>query len=542
MDQWIPINMDVEPGAFVLPLVDFAAAGELAKLPTPPKASVMDGEAGAEDTSVDAAFSVGLFGLVSAETKTHWETRAWDYVRSADVHAAPQTGKDYQVRWGFGSRFHVQYTTVDASVTVDTPLQIAGAADLQLTRTAYAVEMFGLATPAALGWLPAPGAFGADAWKKIDAGMRGSLVDVLNDPDRDTKVHPLPIAVKFDGSYAGLAVDKAVSIAFAIRSIAADRARSAALAAAAGKAHILAAEVARVYDLWRAAGAVTSDDFKLAKLTAQAWLDDRTDQVAMSRTVARRYPLTVPVSEDGAGLLGGDYLDRIVLRSQALSTDAATKMGFGSIASANVKGSASLLLYELLLRQGLTSTLVNDGVSIGTAKYAGLRLATSLQNVATSIQANFAMVAASASLNLSKAQFRLFDWGFNPQVPAGILVDTKFESTSFPEILAAVEAAKQKVAANPALITPRPKDDIVCGADFVEQSFPGARLIYYGLDRLRRAKNLSTASATAASFHMEKSHMGALYAYFWRDVQPAQEPPDDVQATAAKLFAFTEPV
>jgi hypothetical protein len=27
MDQWIPVNMDVEPGAFVLPLVDFATVG-----------------------------------------------------------------------------------------------------------------------------------------------------------------------------------------------------------------------------------------------------------------------------------------------------------------------------------------------------------------------------------------------------------------------------------------------------------------------------------------------------------------------------------
>ncbi len=542
MAQWVPINLDVEAGAFVLPLIDFADKGELAPLPDAPKAKdLTDAVSGALNTSTDSSFSVGLFGMADTEGKTRWEERAWDFVNTRDLAAKADGRTGYTLRWGVGFRIHVQNSKLDSKMKLTDRLPIAWASELGLSQVSYAIEMFGISEPAALAWLPTPGAFDAQTVLSLDTNIRDTVSKAMLDPNPDQKIHPVPLALRFEGPYARLAVDKALSVIFAANHIAHNISKEAALTRAkSAGAHILQVEVARVYELWQASGNPSSDAFKLARTTARTWLDDSEQHASLSRTIGRRYPLEQPASPDGAGSLSsGDY-DRIVLRAQSISGTTAQKLGFATNASVDASGDTSKLVYELFLRKALQGTNLQNGVASVRGQFAGFRLISTLEHVDSKLTTSFPAVSAASALGLARATFELQTWGLDPKVTAGVLQKSAFSETEFPAVRAALGDAKALIAKDPSLIRPE-ITEFVSGADYLEQSFPGARVIYLALRQLKKERKTQDAQSAANKLGFEKSHMGAVYAYFWDDPNPSAEPPDEVRDEAVRFLDLTEP-
>ncbi|HYI00533.1 hypothetical protein [Hyalangium sp.] len=542
MAQWVPISLDVEAGAFVLPLIDFADKGELAPLPERPRAKdLTDAVSGALNTTVDSTFSVGLFGMADTDGKTHWDERSWDFVNTHDTVAKAEGKTGYTLRWGVGFRIHVQNSKLDSKVQLTDRLPIAWASELGLSQVSYAIEMFGLSEPAALEWLPTPGVFDAQTVLSLDTHIRDTVSKALLAPDPDLKVRPVPLSVQFQGPYARLAVNKALSVAFAVSSIAKNLTKEAALAKAkAAGERILVAEVARVYDVWQATGAPGSDAFKLARQTARMWLDDSEAQDPLSRAIGRRYTLGQPVSADGAGSASDTDYDRIVLRSQSVASTTAQKLGFGDITSVDGSGDTSKLVYELFLRKALQGTSLQDGVSRMRGEFSGFRLVASLQHVDSKLKANFAAVSAASALGLAQATFELQNWGMDPKVTAGLLQKSAFSESEFPSVRAALGEAKAQVATDPSLLRPE-VTEFVAGTDSAEHSFPGARLIYLALKQLRKERKSPEAQAFADKLGFEKSHMSAVYDFFWDNPSPSVKPPDEVRDEAERLLELTEP-
>src|SRR6185312_5512262 len=108
----------------------------------------------------------------------------------------------------------------------------------------YAIEMFGLSEPAALSWMPTPGVFDAQTVLSIDSNIRTCVSNALTASNPDAKLRPVPLALKFSDAYARLAINKALSIAFAANHIAAGISKDNALTRAKARGgRILEAEV-----------------------------------------------------------------------------------------------------------------------------------------------------------------------------------------------------------------------------------------------------------------------------------------------------------
>jgi len=542
MAQWVPISLDTEAGAFVLPLIDFADKGELAPLPDRPKAKdLTDAVSGGLNGTVDSTFAVGLFGMADTDGKTHWEERSWDFVNTHDTEAKAAGRTGYTLRWGVGFRIHVQNSKLDSKLQLTDRLPIAWASELGLSQVSYAIEMFGLSEPSALEWMPTPGVFDAQTVLSLDTNIRDTVSKALLAPNPELKVHPVPLSVQFQDPYARLAVNKALSVAFAVNQLAQNVTKQAALMRAkAGAGRLLETEVARVYDLWQASGSPDSETFKLARQTARTWLDDSEEHAPLSRAISRRYPLEQPASADGAGTASSTDYDRIVLRSQSVAATTAQKLGFGKLISVDGTGDTTKLVYELFLRRALQGTNLQDGVSRMRGEFSGFRLISSLQHVDTKLQANFAAVSAASALGLAQATFELQNFGMDPKVTAGVLQKSSFSESEFPAVRAALGEAKAQLAKDPSLIRPE-VTEFVAGTDYAEHSFPGARLIYLALKQLRKQRKAAQAQTAASKLGFEKSHMSAVYDYFWDDPSPSAEPPGEVKDEAERLLELTEP-
>lgn len=541
MAQWIPISLDSEAGTFVLPLIDFADTGELAPLPDRPRAKdLTDAVSGGLNGSVDSTFAVGLFGMADTDGKTQWEERSWDFVNTHDTEAKATGRTGYTMRWGVGFRIHVQNSKIDSKIQLTDKMPIAWASELGLSQVSYAIEMFGLSEPSALEWMPTPGVFDAQTVLTLDTNIRDTVSKALLAPNPELKVHPVPLAVQFRDPYARLAVNKALSVTFAVQMIAQNVSKQAALARAKGGAgRLLEAEVARVYDTWQATASPDSESFKLARQTAKTWLDDSEEHATLSRTIGRRYPLERPASADGAGTVGSADYDRIILRSQSIAATTAQKFGFGKIISVDGTGDTTKLVYELFLRRALQATDLQDGVARMRGEFSGFRLVCSLQHVDTKMQANFAAVSAASALGLAQATFELQNFGMDPKVTAGVLQKSSFSESEFPAVRAALGEAKTQLAKDPSLIRPE-VTEFVSGTDYAEHSFPGARLIYLALKQLRKQRKAAQAQAFASKLGFEKSHMSALYDYLWDGSSSSAEPPDEVRDEADRLLDLTE--
>src|SRR5262249_11392259 len=99
--------------------------------------------------------------------------------------------------------------------------------------------------------------------------------------------------------------------------------------------------------------------------------------------------------------------------------------------------------------------------------------------------------------------------------------------------------AKAQLAEDPSLIRPE-VTEFVAGTDYVEHSFPGARLIYLALKQLRKQRKAAQAQSFASKLGFEKSHMSALYDYRWDGSSSSAEPPDEVRDEADRLLDLTE--
>jgi hypothetical protein len=75
----------------------------------------------------------------------------------------------------------------------------------------------------------------------------------------------------------------------------------------------------------------------------------------------------------------------------------------------------------------------------------------------------------------------------------------------------------------------------------MEHSFPGARLIYLALKQLKKGSQPRNADALAMKLGFEKSHMLAVYDYFWDDMRDSASPPDEIEDEADRLLDLTEP-
>lgn len=541
MAEWIPINLDVLEGTFALPLIDFAEQGELAPLPPAPQAAELtEARLGALNNSVDPSFSVGLFGMLDANASENWETRSWDFINARDTAAkADGTRVGYQVRWGMGFRVHIQNSKLDSHLKLDGPMSIAWASELGLTEVSYAIEMFGLSDPGVLAWLPTPGSFDAQTMSNVDSRIRKTVSEAMTVAQPDSRIQPVPLALKFTGDYAKLAVKKALSVAFAAQHIVANVSKDNALERA-KQAGVLASEVARVYDTWKAMGNPQSDAFTLARRTAKDWLDDGVAHPVLSHTIGRRYTLDRPTSADGAGTLGGNACDRLILRSQSVSATTAQKLGVGSSTSADASGKSNKLIHELVLRKNVQSSNIQEGVSSIRGLSSGFRLLTSLEKVDSKLKMNFKSVAAASSLGLARATFDLLTWGLAPKVTMGVLQKTSFSETEFTSVQAALGAAQVLISQEPSLLASQ-ETEFVAGADYPEHSFPGARLVYLALTQLKKKNRPSEAQSFAEKLGFERSHMHAVYADFWDDLQDSSKPPDEVQDEAERLLDSVEP-
>ncbi len=541
MAQWIPINLDVEAESFVLPLVDFADKGELAPLPPTPLAKELtDAVSGALNETVDSSFSVGLFGLADTSGQGSFETRSWDFINSHDTSAQANGSAGYTLRWGVGFRVHVQNSKLDNKVQLTDRMPIAWASELGLSQVSYAIEMFGISEPAALSWMPTPGVFDAQTVLGMDTHIRDTVSSVMVAPNPDAKLHPVPLALKFQDPYARLAVNKALSVAFAANHIVANVSKENALVKArASGGRILEAEVARVYELWQATGGPSSDAFKLASRTAKSWLGDEDAQAQLSQVVSRRHALQPMASSPVAGSSASPQYDRILLRSQSVSSTTSQKLGYGDVASGSATANASKLVYELFLRKALQGTRLQDGISRMRGEFAGFRLIASLDHVDSKMSCNFGAVSAASSLGLARSTFSLQSWGLDPQVTAGVLQKSSFSESDFTSVKAALAEAKAKLGADPSLLRPE-VTEFVAGTDYVEHSFPGARLIYLALKQLKKGRKPQDANAFALKLGFEKSHLGAVYDYFWDDMSPSANPPDEVQEDAERLLELIE--
>jgi hypothetical protein len=542
MSDWIPINLDVPAGTFALPLIDFAEPGELAPLPAAPKAGELtETRLGALNSTIDPSVSAGLFGMVDTDTSQHWETRSWDFVSTRDTVAKANGGRvGYRLRWGMGFRVNIQNSKVDSNVKVDGPMSIAWASTLGLTQVSYAVEMFGLSAPGVLAWLPTPGSFDAQTMATLDTQIRKTVSEAMTAEQPDARIHPVPLALEFTGDYARLALNKALSVVFAARHILANVSRDNALERAKQVPGLLATEVSRVYEVWQAQGSPQSEAFALARRTAKDWLDDGVSHPLLSYAIGRRYVLKQSVSADGAGTLGGFGGERLVLRCQAVSASTAQKLGVGDAVSLDATGKASKLIYELVLRGGLKDARIQEGVSTVRGPSAGFRLLTSLQQVDSKLKMDFNAVAAASSLGLARATFDFQSWGLDPKVTAGVLQKTSFNETEFTSVQAALDDAKALVSQQPELLRPQ-ETDLVGGVDYPEHSFPGARLLYLALLQLRKRNRPSEAADFAQKRGFEQSHLHAVYASFWDNLQNADRPPDEVQDEAERFLDSTEP-
>jgi hypothetical protein len=539
MAQWIPINLDVEAESFVLPLIDFADKGELAPLPASPTAKdLTDAVSGALNETVDSTFSVGLFGMADIDGHGRTETRAWDFINSHDTSAQANGATGYMLRWGAGFRVHVQNSKLDNSIKLTDRLPIAWASELGLSQVSFAIEMFGISEPAALSWMPTPGVFDAQTVVSMDTNIRNTVSSVMVASNPDAKIRPVPLALKFQDPYGRLAVNKALSVAFAANHILANVSKENALVKAKARGgRILEAEVARVYELWQATGGPASDAFKLAIRTAKSWLGDEDSQPQLSQAVSRRHdlPPTASAPVAGSSPSSSSQYDRILLRSQSVSSSTSQKLGYGDVASVNASADASKLVYELFLRKALQGTSLQDGISRMRGEFAGFRLIASLEHVDSKMSCNFAAVSAASSLGLARSTFSLESWGLDPKVTAGVLQKSSFSESDFPSVKAALAEAKAKLGADPSLLRPE-VTEFVAGSDYVEQSFPGARVIYLALKQLKKGRKPQDAQTFAAKLGFEKSHLGAVYGYFWDDLSPSTNPPDEVMEEAERLL------
>ncbi|WP_224244260.1 hypothetical protein [Hyalangium gracile] len=542
MAEWIPINLDVEAEAFVLPLIDFADKGELAPLPSTPLAKELtDAVSGAINETVDSSFSVGLFGMLDSDGKGQWETRSWDFINSHDTVAQATGSTGYTLRWGSGFRVHVQNSKFDTTVKLTDRLPIAWASELGLSQVSYAIEMFGLSEPSALSWMPTPGVFDAQTVLGIDTNIRSCVSNALVASDPDAKLRPVPLALKFEDSYARLAVSKALSVAFAASHIVANTSKDNALAKARARGgRLLEAEVARVYELWQASGSTSSDSFKLASRTAKAWLSDEDSQPHLSQVISRRHPLLQPPAAAIPAGTSSPHYDRIVLRSQSVASSTAQKLGYGDIASGNATGDASKLVYELFLRKALQATTLQEGVSRMRGEFSGFRLIASLEHVDSKMQCNFGAVAAATALGLARSTFSLQSWGIDPKVTAGVLQKSSFSDADFTSVKAALSEAKARLGADPSLLRPQ-VTEFVAGSDYSEHSFPGARLIYLALKQLKKGRKLPDAESSLRKLGFEKSHLRAVYDFLWDDKSLTASPPEEVQDEAELFLESTEP-
>jgi hypothetical protein len=543
MAAWIPINLDVDAESFVLPLVDFASPGELAPLPAAPVAKELtDAVSGALNETVDSTFSAGLFGMADTDGTDRWETRSWDFINSHDTVAQAPGKTGYTLRWGSGFRIHVQNSKFDTKVKLTDRLPIAWAAQLGLSQVSYAIEMFGLSEPAALSWMPTPGVFDAQTVTVMDTQIRSTVAQALVAANPDAKLHPVPLALKFADPYARLAVNKALSVAFAANHILAGVSKDNALARAKLRGdRLLPQDISRVYELWQAAGSTASDEFKLAGRTAKSWLADEDSQAQISHVAGRRHPLqaAAPAASPASSPSAANY-DRIMLRSQTVASTTAQKLGYGTTASGSGTGSDTKLVYELFLRKALHGTSLEEGVSRMRGEFAGFRLIASLQQVDSKMQCDFGAVAAATSLGLARSTFSLESWGLDPQVTAGVLQKSSFNEADFTSVKMALGEAKAKLGENPSLLRPE-VTEFVAGSDYLEQSFPGARLIYLALKQLKKGRKPQDAEAFSSKLGFEKSHLGAVYSYFWDDLSPSSNPPDEVQEEAERLLELSEP-
>jgi hypothetical protein len=256
--------------------------------------------------------------------------------------------------------------------------------------------------------------------------------------------------------------------------------------------------------------------------------------------VSRRYVLPPSASGPSAASTASPSYDRIVLRSQSVSSSTSQKLGYGDIASVNASGDASKLVYELFLRKGLQGTSLQDGISRMRGEFAGFRLMASLQHVDTKMQCNFGAVAAASSLGLARSTFSLQSWGLDPKVTAGVLQKSSFNESDFTSVKAALDEAKAKLGADPTLIRPE-LTEFVAGSDYAEHSFPGARLIFLALKQLKKGRKPQDAEGFANKLGFEKSHLRAVYDYLWDDHSPSVSPPEEVQNDAEQLLGLLEP-
>jgi hypothetical protein len=127
----------------------------------------------------------------------------------------------------------------------------------------------------------------------------------------------------------------------------------------------------------------------------------------------------------------------------------------------------------------------------------------------------------------------------DPKVTAGVLQKSSFSESEFPSVRAAIGEAKVQLAKDPSLLRPE-VTEFVAGTDYVEHSFPGARLIYLGLKQLRKQHKASQAQTQASKLGFEKAHMSAVYDYFWDAPSPSAEPSSEAKGEAEQLLELAE--
>ncbi len=537
--MWVDINRNNDAGSIALPLLDFVTDGEVAPLPArPAPAALLSGNLGLQSLTIDASFSIGLFGM-GASGKGHWSTDSW---RSAIwTNILSPAGGDavpVNVRWGSGFDVHVQHE--DLQVSLNLPALVGLAVEAGLTQAFFAVDVFGLSLPDTLAKLPAPGSFDEKTAAALQTGIDGLAGTAFGAKDANV-VTPVPMAVEFDGAYAKLAISKAVSIAFAMQCLSGNIAYEDAITKANAKqgvasSTVLSNEVARVYTLWQATGNPSSQAFQQARSLAQSWLNTNLTHDVISNQVSATYPIASPQVAT-ASLGETASFDRIVLRSQAVDAHVAAKLGFGGF-NANSAAESSNLIYEVFLRRGVKQAAVSNGVSRIRAQYSGFQFVSDFTKVTANLQASFAAVAASTSLGVSKASFSLNHFGLDPTVIAGVLQNQTFQANEFLGVQAALGEALVGLGEHPDRLKPE-EADIAGGADFVEHSFPGARAISWALAVFAQGKALRDVPSFAAQLGLDKTHLMAVYGHLWPLGTANDSPPQPLRNIAQALVNLT---
>lgn len=536
---WVPISLDVDHTTQVIPMVDYAQEGEFVAFPSAPAAKSITSFSNETSFShVDAAFSIGLFGMLNASTEGQWERLAHDYTASRAVTASAGGKVGYEILWGYGFRLHLLYEKLEASLGVSSPQQISFASQLGLSRTSYGAEMFGVTDPAAFRWMPPPGPFDVQTYSVVDASMKGRLSELMvaaekGEPEGE-RIAPVPMALKFDGSYAGRAKSKALSVAFAAHAIQREMSLGDALKKANGRSWIIQDEVKRVYDLWRAAAQPA-----FAKRVAESWLSDGVSQKELDQLLAALGAPAVQSSPDGAGTLSKEKAwSRVVMRSQLFEASTANNLGYAPVGAFNETSSSMRLVYELWSRDVMQNVELKGGISVGRGLYAGLRLQAAMDKVDGKLQASFPGAAASAALQVHASRMALArqSFGLSALAEAQILNDSSPNPQEFGKTYAAVESAKAKIAADPTLLRPEEASFLV-GCDYEERGFPGARAIYFASVAFEGNKYANTARSKLRRMGLDTSHANAVYASYWAQASDLHDPPSVLREQVRALLA-----